>query len=405
MNNIMLTDIDTGNITKEIIKTVLFSNIKTEYNSADCLIVFGCHIKELIDERINLALDILKNKKVEKILLTGGIGVHGDFNESEYMKNVLLNHGIDNNIILVDDESTTTEENVENSIEILKNNNLIENKRLVLVSNAAHLKRIGMELKKGLKDINFEIIYEYPNASLISFENVIKNKALNIMAINEVKKIINFIKNGIIDDESLFNIKPMIFNIKELEDKANNKDGLSCYLLGRSYDSGENGLDKDPYKALYWYNRGANLNDPRCIYGVAACYYFGDGVNKDENIAYDLFVKAYNPLLDLINKEEDTIKRQAFSIFCLGAYYYFGFGDVEKNEQKAFELIYESALKGHIAGIYDLGANFYYNGVGTEKNIKLSKYFLELADKYNLPRARQKLVEYGFINNKTKVKN
>lgn len=51
-------------------------------------------------------------------------------------------------------------------------------------------------------------------------------------------------------------------------------------------------------------------------------------------------------------------------------------------------------MQGHIAGIYDLGANFYYNGVGTEKNLKLSKYYLEIAMKAGLPRAKVKYEQY-----------
>ena len=31
------------------------------------------------------------------------------------------------------------------------------------------------------------------------------------------------------------------------------------------------------------------------------------------------------------------------------------------------------AMQRHLPAIYDLGANFYYNGVGTEKNLKLSE--------------------------------
>lgn len=190
------------------------------------------------------------------------------------------------------------------------------------------------------------------------------------------------------------NIIPMVFDITQLEKGAKNGDGLSCYLLGRSYDSGENGVEQDLNKALFWYNRGKELKDPRCIYGVGACYYFGDGVKEDKAKAYELFVQAYQPLLKLIEQEKSIPNRQAFSIFCLGAYYYFGFGDIEKNDHIAFKLIYDSAMKGHIAGIYDLGANFYYNGVGTEKDLEKSKFYLELAASYGLPRAMKKLHEY-----------
>lgn len=194
-------------------------------------------------------------------------------------------------------------------------------------------------------------------------------------------------------------IIPMIFNINDLEENAKKGDGLSCYILGRSYDSGENGLEQNFNKALFWYNKGKKLEDPRCIYGVGACYYFGDGVEQDKKQAYELFVKAYQPLLELIEQEKNIPNRQAFSIFCLGAYYYFGFGDIEKDDNTAFKLIYDSAMKGHIAGIYDLGANFYYNGIGTERDLEKSKFYLDLASKYGLPRAIKKLQEYKTMYN------
>ena len=192
-------------------------------------------------------------------------------------------------------------------------------------------------------------------------------------------------------------IIPMIFNIIDLEENAKNGDGLSCYILGRSYDSGENGVKQNFEKALYWYNKGKELDDPRCIYGVGACYYFGDGVKDDKNKAHELFVKAYQSLLELIEQEKNIPNRQAFSIFCLGAYYYFGFGDIEKNNNTAFKLIYDSAMKGHMAGIYDLGANFYYNGVGTEKNLRLSEYYLKMAVDAGLQRAKVKFEQYRNI--------
>lgn len=203
-----LTEINTQNITDDIIKKVLFSTIKSKFLEADCLIIFGCHLKPLLDERLECAIKILKSKKIDTILLTGGIGVNGNFNESEYMKKALLNFGIAENKILIDDKSTTTEENIVNSIQILRDNNLINNKKIVLVSNQAHLRRIGMELKKQLGGDKFDIIYEYPENSIISFDNVKNDNDLKNLATNEVKKIIRFIEQGIVDDEEIdFNLK------------------------------------------------------------------------------------------------------------------------------------------------------------------------------------------------------
>lgn len=192
-------------------------------------------------------------------------------------------------------------------------------------------------------------------------------------------------------------IVPMVFDPEQLEKEANGGDGLACYILGRSYDLEENRVEQSSEKALFWYRKGSELRDPRCIYGVGACYYFGDGVEQDKEKANTLFKEAYQSLLELIEKEQDSPERQAFSKFCLGAYYYFGLGDIQKNDEMAFSLIHESAMMGHIAGIYDLGANFYFNGVGVEKDLEKSKYYLELAASYGLPRAKTKLLDYDPI--------
>ncbi len=188
-------------------------------------------------------------------------------------------------------------------------------------------------------------------------------------------------------------IKPMIFDLKDLEWKAKSGDKLACYILGRSYDSEENGVEQSYEKAIYWYEKGKELGDPCCTYGVGACYYFGDGVEQDEEKAKKIHISAYKPLLELIKKEKNP-RKQSFSKFCLGAYYYFGFGEIERDEKKAFELIHDCAIQGHLPAIYDLGANFYYNGVGTEKNLKLSEYYLKIAVDAGLPRAKVKFEQY-----------
>lgn len=189
-------------------------------------------------------------------------------------------------------------------------------------------------------------------------------------------------------------IKPIIFDLDDVRRKAEKGDKFACYILGRSYDSEENGAEQSFEKAMYWYEKGKKLGDPRCAYGVGACYYFVDGIEQDKEKAKQIHIEAYESLLSLINAEKETPRRQAFSKFCLGAYYYFGFGNVERDENKAFELIHDCAMQGHLPAIYDLGANFYYNGVGTEKNLKLSEYYLKMAVNAGLPRAKTKFEQY-----------
>lgn len=51
-------------------------------------------------------------------------------------------------------------------------------------------------------------------------------------------------------------------------------------------------------------------------------------------------------------------------------------------------------MQGHLPAIYDLGANFYYNGVGTDKNLRLSEYYLKIATDAGLPKAKAKFEQY-----------
>ena len=86
------------------------------------------------------------------------------------------------------------------------------------------------------------------------------------------------------------------------------------------------------------------------------------------------------------NPDIDEVER-VYAKFVIGAYYYFGLGEIEQDHNKAFEIIKKCADKGHIAAIYDLGANFYYNGRGTYVNYELADYYLNLAKENGLKRA------------------
>ena len=186
------------------------------------------------------------------------------------------------------------------------------------------------------------------------------------------------------------------FDLKELKKK---QDGFSYYILGRSYDLEENGAKQDYDEALKYYKKGEELKYPLCTYSLGISYVLGLGnsLEINEKKGNELLEEAYPKIIELINsKDIDEIER-VHALFVTGAYHYFGLGGIEKDYKKAFEIIKECADKGHIAAIYDLGANFYYNGNGTEKNLKLSEYYLRIAKEAGLKRAvdRYKEYEYG----------
>ena len=177
------------------------------------------------------------------------------------------------------------------------------------------------------------------------------------------------------------------FDLNELEKVGT---GFNYYLLGRSYDLEENDVEKDYNKALYYYQKGFDLDYPLCIYSLGISYELGLGkiLEVDKEKAKKLLTNAYPKIIELINNPNITEVERVYAKFVTGAYYYFGLGEIERDYSKAFEIIKECADKGHIAAIYDLGANFYFNGNGTDINYELADYYLNIAKENGLKRAR-----------------
>lgn len=177
------------------------------------------------------------------------------------------------------------------------------------------------------------------------------------------------------------------FDLNELE---NQNTGFSYYLLGRSYDLEENGAVQDYNKALYYYQEGFNIDYPLCTYSLGISYELGlgDVVQIDKNKAKSLLVNTYSKILELINNPNISEIEKVYAKFVIGAYYYFGLGNIEQDYKKAFEIIKECADEGHLAAIYDLGANFYFNGTGTDVNYELADYYLKIAKENGLKRAK-----------------
>lgn len=176
------------------------------------------------------------------------------------------------------------------------------------------------------------------------------------------------------------------FNLDELEKQ---ETGFSYYVLGRSYDLEENGATQDYNKALEYYQKGFNIDYPLCTYSLGISYELGLGelLEIDKNKSKELLNKAYPKIIELINNPSISDVEKIYAKFVLGAYYYFGLGNIERDYNKAFQIIKECADNGHIAAIYDLGANFYYNGNGTEVNYELADYYLNIAKENGLKRA------------------
>lgn len=188
-----LSEVDTNSLDNELIKMIFFNIKKGKYNYADYIIVYGCHIKELLDERLNYALDVLNNHKFDKVILTGGIGINGNFNESEYMKNYLMHHSIDESKIIIENKSKTTEENNINIMDMLNLKSIDKPTNVVLITQEIHLLRIILHWSKILKNDNIHFYYDYVENSILSYNKTINNPKLVDLVKAQIEKTKRFI--------------------------------------------------------------------------------------------------------------------------------------------------------------------------------------------------------------------
>lgn len=118
----------------------------------DIIFVFGAG---LIENRLSLSLKTRLDKAIElhhmypqcPIIVSGGQGRNEWLSEAEAMKDYLLSKHINEEVILVEDTSTTTQENLVFAMRLYP----LRNKKIALVSNQFHVYRTEkMATKLGL---------------------------------------------------------------------------------------------------------------------------------------------------------------------------------------------------------------------------------------------------------------
>lgn len=110
-------------------------------------IVLGCRVygdwpSLMLRERMNAAIEYLNGNPEAMCVVSGGQGSGEDISEAECMYRYMTEHGIDGARIYKEEKSTSTEENMEFSLAVIKQNNLPE--EIAIVSNEFHIYRAGL---------------------------------------------------------------------------------------------------------------------------------------------------------------------------------------------------------------------------------------------------------------------
>lgn len=136
---------------------------------ADYMIVLGARVKgdrisPMLRYRLDKALVYLSDNPDTTVIVSGGQGPGENLSEAAAMQDYLVQKGIDSERILMDDTSLNTDENIRNSIELIRQQELeagietgmsgeISSQHIILLSNGFHLFRATRIMKKQIRDM------------------------------------------------------------------------------------------------------------------------------------------------------------------------------------------------------------------------------------------------------------
>ena len=154
-----LSLINNENLTDDMVDKIVYSDTCDNLKNTTYGIVFGNSM--LIKERVNTAYDAYKSGRIKKVIFSGGSnGVSNQNNdtvaEAVKMRKLAIKLGIKEEDILIDDKSNNSFENVKNSFDLIKDQNITE---IAIITSEFHLKRCYAIIKKNFPDINVIMIH------------------------------------------------------------------------------------------------------------------------------------------------------------------------------------------------------------------------------------------------------
>ncbi len=165
------------------------------------------------------------------------------------------------------------------------------------------------------------------------------------------------------------------------------------YNMALHFYRGDDGYPKDGKKAMLCFNRAAELGSSEAMNVLGTIYKEGQLVNKDNRIAVDWFYRALK-----------AKSSNYYAAYNLGTMYFYGEG-VEKDADKAYEFLTAAgdlargsnnklcAKCAYLCGVIDMSHRKDYQSA--------AGYFTEAADLGNIPEAWHNL---GYLCQENKVK-
>ena len=139
---LLLILLTVGYIGKNVFDIWSFST-EDQRQKADVAIILGAaayngEVSPVFRERIDHGITLYQERYVDRLIVTGGRAEGAKESEAAAARDYLLSQGIPEEAVLLEEESTITQENLENSRVIMEENGF---ETAVIVSDPLHMKR------------------------------------------------------------------------------------------------------------------------------------------------------------------------------------------------------------------------------------------------------------------------
>lgn len=135
---------------------IIYDGTQEPNRKADVAVILGNKVNEdgslslRLEKRLEVGLMLYKKERVDRIIVSGGLGKEGFF-EADKMRDYLVECGVPDSVIIVDNYGNNTELTIRNVAEINKD---ISFNSVIAVSQYFHITRIKQLLSEyGYEDV------------------------------------------------------------------------------------------------------------------------------------------------------------------------------------------------------------------------------------------------------------
>lgn len=136
-----------------VMRLVIKAGSKTHFEEVDYVVVLGAGLYQdrpsaSLLTRLKVAHAYLEEYQNVEVVVSGGQGSGEKFSEAFVMKKYLTDHGVGEERIIVEDQSTNTFENLQFSIDKIREKDGTKELEIVIASNKYHIFRAKMLAKR-----------------------------------------------------------------------------------------------------------------------------------------------------------------------------------------------------------------------------------------------------------------